>query len=109
MVRFSGRQLKVCSGRTQETHSRFRRGNQSSDAGLLLLRGAEKKIGVCARLADAMRDRRDPTRVRHGMFELRARVLAIACGYEDGNDLDTPRRDLALKMAVGRCPETGSE
>ena len=87
----------------------FDGGNQSSDAGLLLLRGAEKKIGVCARLADAMRDRRDPARVRHAMFELvSARVLAIACGYEDGNDLDWLRHDPALKMAIGRCPETGA-
>ncbi len=87
----------------------FYGGNQSSDAGLLLLRGAEKKIGVCARLAGAMRDRRDPIRVRHDMFELvSARVLAIACGYEDGNDLDWLRHDSALKMAVGRCPETGA-
>jgi hypothetical protein len=87
----------------------FDGGNQSSDAGLLLLRGAEKKIGVCARLADAIRDRRDPTRVRHDMFELvSARVLAIACGYEDGNDHDWLRHDPALKMAVGRCPETGA-
>ena len=87
----------------------FDGGNQSSDAGLLLLRGAEKKVGVCAHLADAMRDRRDPTRVRHDMFELvSARVLAIACGYEDGNDLDWLRHDPALKMAVGRCPETGA-
>ena len=87
----------------------FDGGKQSSDAGLLLLRGAEKKIGVCARLTDAMRDRRDPTRVRHDMFELvSARVLAIACGHEDGNDLDWLRHDPALKMAVGRCPETGA-
>ncbi len=87
----------------------FDGGNQSSDAGLLLLRGAEKKIGVCARLADAIRDRRDPTRVRHDMFELvSARVLAIACGYEDGNDHDWLRHDPTLKMAVGRCPETGA-
>ena len=87
----------------------FNGGNQSSDAGLLLLRGAERKIGVCARLAGAMRDRRDPIRVRHAMFELvSARVLAIACGYEDGNDLDWLRHDPALKMAVGRCPETGA-
>ena len=87
----------------------FYGGNQSSDAGLLLLRGAEKKIGVCARLAGAMRDRRDPIRVRHAMFELvSARVFAVACGYEDGNDLDWLRHDPALKMAVGRCPETGA-
>ena len=37
-----------------------------------------------------------------------ARVLAIACGYKDGNDLDWLRDDPALKMAVGRCPETGA-
>lgn len=87
----------------------FDGGNQSSDAGLLLLRSAEKKIGVCARLANAMRDRRDPTRVRHALSELvSARVLAIACGYKDGNDLDFLRHDPALKMALGRCPETGA-
>ena len=84
-------------------------GNQSSDAGLLLLRAAEKKVGVCARLAATLPDRRDPTRIRHDMIELvSARVLAIACGYEDGNDLDTLRHDPALKMAVGRCPQTGA-
>ncbi len=43
----------------------FDGGNQSSDAGMLLLRGAEKKTGVIARLTAALRDRRDPTRIRH--------------------------------------------
>ena len=87
----------------------FDGGNQSSDAGLLLLRAAEKKVGVCARLADTVRDRRDPSRIHHAMLELvSARVLAIACGYEDGNDHDWLRHDPALKMAVGRCPETGA-
>ena len=39
----------------------FAGGNQSSDAGLLLLRQAERKFGVCGRLAAAMPDRRDRT------------------------------------------------
>ena len=38
----------------------FDGGNQSSDGGLLLLREAERKLGVCRRLAEAMPDRRDP-------------------------------------------------
>src|SRR6516225_8928625 len=38
----------------------FEGGTQSSDAGLLLLREAERKLGVCQRLADAMPDHRDP-------------------------------------------------
>src|SRR2546430_16469285 len=38
----------------------FDGGNQSSDGGLLLLRQAERKLGVCRRLAPAMPDPRDP-------------------------------------------------
>ena len=87
----------------------FKGGNQSSDGGLLLLREAERKLGVCRRLAEAMPDRRDPDRVLHAMFEMvMARASAIACGYEDAIDLDRLRHDPLLKVAVGRCPETGA-
>ena len=87
----------------------FDGGNQSSDAGLFLLRAAEQKVGVVKRLAAALPDRRDPTRVRHKLAEIiGARVLAICCGYEDAIDHDHLRHDPALKMAVGRCPETGA-
>jgi hypothetical protein len=87
----------------------FEGGNQSSDAGLLLLREAERKLGMCRRLAAAMPDRRDQARIRHAMFELiMARSSAIACGREDGNDLDRLRHDPLMKLAVGRCPESGA-
>jgi hypothetical protein len=83
--------------------------NQSSNGGLLLLREAERRLGVCRRLAEAMPDRRDPDRVRHAMFEMvMARAAAIACGYEDAIDLDRLRHDPLMKVAVGRCPETGA-
>src|SRR6516162_5728697 len=86
----------------------FDGGNQSSDGGMLLLRQAERKLGVCRRLADAMPDRREQCRIRHEMFELvAARAVAIACGYKDGNDLDRLRDDPLLKLAIGRCPESG--
>jgi hypothetical protein len=59
----------------------FAGGNQSTDGGLLLLREAERKLGVCRRLAEAMPDRRDPDRVRHAMFELvMARCMDRPCG-----------------------------
>jgi len=87
----------------------FAGGNQSSDGGLLLLRAAERKLGVCRRLAEAMPDRRDPERIRHAMFEMvMARASAIACGYEDAIDLDRLRHDPLMKVAVGRCPESGA-
>jgi len=86
----------------------FNGGNQSSNAGLLLLREAERKRGVCQRLAAAMPDNRDPNRILHTMHEmLMARASAIACGYEDANDLNRLRHDPLMKLAVGRCPETG--
>jgi hypothetical protein len=66
----------------------FDRGTQSSDAGLLLLREAERELGVCRRLAEAMPDRRDPDRVRHAMFEMvMARTAAIACGHKDAIEI----------------------
>ncbi len=86
----------------------FDGGRLSSDAGLLLLREADRRLGVCERIAGAMRDPRDPTRVVHSDVDLmRMRAMAIACGYEDGNDLTFLRHDPLLKMAVGRAPDSG--
>lgn len=87
----------------------FAGGNQSSDGGLLLLREAERRLGVCRRLAEAMPDRRDPDRIQHAMVEMvMARASAIACGYEDAIDLDRLRHDPLMKVAVGRCPQSGA-
>jgi hypothetical protein len=36
-------------------------------------------------------------------------MLMIAAGYEDCDDVDALRGDPALKIAVGRCPETGAD
>jgi len=45
-------------------------------------------------------------RVLHPLADiLRARILAIAAGYEDADDLDALRHDPAFKMALGRTPE----
>jgi len=86
----------------------FEGSDQSSDGGLLLPQ-AERRLGVCRRLAEAIPDRRDPDRVRHAMFEMvLARVSAIACGHKDAIDLDRLRHDPLMKLAVGRCPRCGA-
>jgi hypothetical protein len=78
----------------------FDGGDQSSDGGLLLLWEAERKLGVCRRLAEMMPDRRDPNRVRHAMFEMvMAGASAIACGYEGAIDLDRLRHDPLITVA----------
>ena len=75
----------------------FDGGQSSSDGGLLLLRGAERKLGITDRLAGAVRDRRDQSRIDHVLPELfKTQVFAIACGYEDANNLDRLRHDPLL-------------
>jgi hypothetical protein len=36
-------------------------------------------------------------------------MLAIACGYEDADDLDHLRTDPGFKLACGRLPDSGAE
>ena len=43
----------------------FDGGQLSSDAGVLLLRGVERNLGLAERLASCMRDRRKPERIEH--------------------------------------------
>ena len=88
----------------------FDGGRITSDGGVMLLAAAERRIGIAERLAALIADRRDPNLVTHASPTiLRARMLAIACGYEDGNDLDRLRGDPAFKLACGRLPDSGGD
>ncbi|MBB4566754.1 hypothetical protein GGE67_001960 [Rhizobium leucaenae] len=74
----------------------------------MLLAAAERRLHLAERLAEAIRDRRDPNRVTYGAADiLCARIFAIAYGYEDANDLDRLRFDRAFKLACGRLPDSG--
>jgi len=65
---------------------------------------------LACKLAAQVADLRDPARVIHPLPDiLRARILAIACGYEDADDLDHLRSDPGLKLACGRLPDTGRD
>jgi len=87
----------------------FDGGLLSSDGGVLLLRGVERRLGIAERLSGCMADRRDPARIDHTLAEmLRLRMFLIAAGYEDADDCDSLRADPAFKLAVGRLPETGA-
>jgi hypothetical protein len=88
----------------------FDSGRLSSDGGVMLLAQAERRLGIAERLARVIPDRRTPTRVRHAVADmLRARIFAIACGYEDCNDFGPLRADPAFKLAYGHLPESGAD
>ena len=89
--------------RGKDLVARFDGGRMSSDGGVVILREIEARLGIAETLAACLPDGRDPTRVLHGYDEMiRARLFAIACGYEDGDDLDSLRYDPAFKLACGR-------
>ena len=88
----------------------FAGGSISSDGGLVLLRGAERRLGLAGTLAGCIREWRDPARTVHTLpAMLRFRMFAIACGYEDADDCDDLRADPLFKLAVGRAPESGRD
>jgi len=94
----------------KELCARFDGGRLSSDGGVLLLRGIEQRRGLCDRLAGCLADPRDPASTTHSYADMiRARMFAIACGYEDCDDLDALRFDPAFKLACGRLSETGDD
>lgn len=79
----------------------FRGGAITSDSGALLLREADRRLGLTERLAAGLSDPRDPARITHDLATmLRQRVFALALGYEDLNDHATLRDDPALRVAA---------
>ena len=88
----------------------FDAGRLSCDGGLIVLREIAARLRLAETITGPLRDDRDATRVRHSYAEMAtARMLMIAAGYEDCDDVDALRTDPALKIAVGRCPETGAD
>lgn len=82
---------------------RFDGGEITSDAGLLLLSAADRKLRLSERLAVQIVDTRERGKVRHAVADLlRERIFAIAAGYEDANDLDDLCRDPALLLSCGK-------
>ena len=98
------------SVRRKKVTAAFDGGRITSDGGVLLLSAIETKIGIADRLAPLINDPRNPLLVRHSVADiLRARMLAIACGYEDADDLDYLRADPGFKLACGRLPDSGGD
>src|SRR6266536_1026792 len=85
----------------------FDGGRLTSNGGVMLLAMADRRIGVAEKLSLVFPERRDATRIVHSLADMiRARMFAIACGYEDSDDLDHLRADPAFKLACGRLPDT---
>jgi hypothetical protein len=88
----------------------FDAGRLSSDGGVIVLREIAQRLRLAETITGPLMDDRDPTRVRHSFADMAmARMVMIAAGYEDCDDVDALRSDPALKIAIGRAPETGAD
>ena len=83
--------------------ARFDGGDITSDGGVLLLRQADRLTGLSDSITRTLSDPRRQASCDHDVPGLvRQRLYAIALGYEDLNDHDGLRQDVALQTAVER-------
>ena len=70
---------------------------------MLLLRQVDQRLGLSAAVASALDDSRRQASCRHDAVSLlRQRLYALALGYEDLNDHQGLRADVAMQTAVER-------
>jgi hypothetical protein len=103
--------MTQCTQSSFEFEAHFRRavvasfdgGALTSDAGALLLRQVDRKMGFLRRLAGCFTDFRSPWLTQHGVEQMLAqRVYGLALGYEDLNDHDQLRRDPLMGVLAGK-------
>jgi hypothetical protein len=75
----------------------------TTEGGSLLLRQADRKIGLLRRVAGCFTDYRQPERIEHRLEEMLAqRIYGLALGYEDLNDHEQLRQDPLLGVLAGK-------
>lgn len=77
----------------------------TSDAGVLIIREADHRLGITEALASQLHDPRNQGLIRYQMVELlRERVYGLALGYATQDDADRMAHDPAMKLAAWDRP-----
>jgi hypothetical protein len=88
---------------SRQVTAAFDGGAITSNAGALLLREADRAIGLSRRVAACFKDGRRQDRIEHTAGTLIAqRIHGIALGYEDLSDHEELRHDPALGLLSGK-------
>ena len=103
-------QLQFPGFKQRKVEADFTGGHVSSDAGgCLLLRQVDRRLGLLKQVSRNLMDPRRKKSCEHNLASLlRQRVYGLALGYEDLNDHDTLRHDLALQISVERVSQLAS-
>jgi hypothetical protein len=104
------RELTFSSFDRRKIQGRFDGGDVSSDGGVMLLRAVDRRLGLSQALDAVLPDPRHPALITHRQIDLlRQRIYGLAQGYEDLNDHDTLRADLAWQTALERDDALASD
>jgi len=88
--------------------ARFDQEHASSDGGALLLKAADRRLGLIDTLSGCLPDGRQEGKLTHTLTDLVAqRAYGIACGYADCNDAARLAADPIHKALLGRDPIDG--
>jgi hypothetical protein len=106
MTQCSSTPLPFASLGPRRVEADFSGGCLTTDAGALLLREADKRLGLLDALDRAILDPRHPQLISHSQRSLLAqRVLGIALGYEDNNDHTALRHDPLWQALAERAAD----
>jgi len=102
MKKISRKKMVFTSAKSRKVEADFDGGAVSSDGGLLLMRQADRKLGLIRSIASRLEDGRQEGKVEHSMETmLRQRVMALCAGWEDVTDADHLRSDPVHQLAAG--------
>lgn len=101
--------LQFSSLKRRKVEVEFSGGDLTSDAGLLLLREVDNKLGLSHHLNQVLPDPRNPLLITYDQITLlRQRLFSLAAGYEDLNDHESLRYDSALKTVSSELEDLAS-
>ncbi len=106
MTQCNPQPLSFSSLGSRKVQADFSAGALTTDAGALLLREVDRRLGLLDALDRAIPDPRHPELITHPQRALLAqRVFGIACGYEDLNDHQTLRDDPLWQALAEYSPD----
>lgn len=101
--------LKFPALKNRQVEAAFDGGSITSDGGILLLGQVEQKTKLLENVAAVIPDNRNQEKIKHKVATmLKQRVFGIAQGYEDLNDHNMLRNDIAFQTAVNVDSELAS-
>jgi hypothetical protein len=109
MTECNTKKIQFSRANWRQVTANFNGGRLTTDAGVLLLREVDRRIGLLDSINDCIPDPRDPRYTIHEQREMLAqRIFSLALGYEDLNDQQTLRDDPALQVAAGKLAQEDS-